>query len=164
MNEDLVQKITNRVAALLQEKEPETAPAALLVGGAPTQPLGYRYVSAPPYTAVVIGQLTYTELLYFREETVFSALAEGIPVYLWAQGLPHRRMPCKSRPLLSRLAAAERELRSLGILLLDGNPKRRFISGEEAQRIRASGAPVPPGAVLSPLAKDILTDGKEQAR
>lgn len=160
MNEELVRKITERVAALLQEREAQY-PAAYLVGTEPDKPLGYRYVSQPPYAAVVIGGLTYTELLYFQEEAVFSALAEGIPVYLWVPGLPHKRLPCASRPLLSRLAAAERELRSLGVLFLDANAKRRFISGEEARRIRTSGGQVPPGAVLSPLARDIFEGGKE---
>lgn len=162
MNEDLVRSITERVAALLQEREAQY-PAAYLIGSEPEKSLGFRYVSAPPYSAVVIGELTYTGLLYFREETVFSALAEGIPVYLWAPGLPHRRLPCASRPLLSRLAAAERELRSLGILFLDASPKRRFLSGEEARRILSSGGQIPQDAILSPLARDIFESRKEFA-
>ena len=159
MNEELVQAVTDRLAAMLAQ-EPEL-PAALLVGGAPTEPLGYRYVAEKPYCAVVIGRLSYTQLLFFREEAVYSALAEGLPVYLWLPGLPHRQKPCRSRPLLSRLSTAERELRSLGILPAGGSLKRRFISGEEARRLKAEHEAVPPGAVLSPLARDILERGKD---
>lgn len=158
MNEELVQAVAEQVSALLRQRE-ETMPAAFLVGKAPAESLGYRYVTAPPYSAVVIGALSYGQLLHFREESVFSALADGIPVYLWAQGLPHKSRPCRSRPLLARLSAAERELRALGIVFLDKDTHRRFISGAEAQRLVRSGAPIPAGAVLSPLARDILEKG-----
>ena len=46
------------------------------------------YVTEPPYDAVVIGSLTLSQLLRFREERVLSALAEGKPVYLYTPGLP----------------------------------------------------------------------------
>lgn len=153
--------IADRVEQFLNAQE-QGLPAAYLVGGAPSEALGYRYVSAPPYSAVLIGVLNYGELLNFQNEAVFSALAEGIPVYLWAPGLPHKRLPCKSRSLLARLASAERELRNLGVLLLDNTPRRRFISAEEARKMVAENTPLPPGAVLSPLAKDIFEAGKEQ--
>ena len=50
---------------------------ALLVGQEPAAELGYRYVSGEPYDAVVIGSLTISQLLRFREERVLQALAEG---------------------------------------------------------------------------------------
>ena len=55
---------------------------ALLIGKEPAAELGYDYVAEPPYDAVVIGSLTLSRLLRFREERVLSALAEGKPVYL----------------------------------------------------------------------------------
>ena len=53
---------------------------ALLIGTQP--PLGYEYVTQPPYDAVVIGSLTLGQLLRFREERVLEALANGMPVVL----------------------------------------------------------------------------------
>ena len=50
---------------------------ALLIGKEPAAELGYSYVTEPPYDAVVIGSLTLSQLLRFREERVLSALAEG---------------------------------------------------------------------------------------
>lgn len=158
----LVEALADKVRALLQEAAPE-GPRALLVGGAPEPPLGYRYVTEAPYEAVVIGKLSYSELLCFQKEPVFSALAQGIPVYLWLPGLPHRHLPCRSRGLSSRLAAAERELRNLGVLPLDGAQRHRFLTGEEARQIRDSGGTPPPGVRLSPLARDILENGREGA-
>ena len=52
---------------------------ALLLGDAPTA-LPFTYVKEAPYDAVVIGSLTLTQLLRFREEAVFSALAEETAV------------------------------------------------------------------------------------
>ena len=40
--------------------------------------LGYAYTDAAPFDAVVIGSLTLSQALRFREETVFAALAAGI--------------------------------------------------------------------------------------
>ena len=155
----LVEALARKVQALLQES-PE-GPRALLLGGAPDLPLGYRLVSEAPYDAVIIGKLTYHELLYFQDEAAFSALARGIPVYLWLGGLPHKAAPCRSRGLAARAAAAERELRSLGILPLGGEQKHRFLTGAEAKRLRESGTSPPPGVRLSPLARDILEGGGE---
>ena len=41
---------------------------ALLVGKEPGAELGYGYVTEPPYDVVVIGSLTLSQLLRFREE------------------------------------------------------------------------------------------------
>ena len=51
---------------------------ALLMGREPGAELGYRYVSEPPYDAVVIGSLSLGQLLSFREERVLEALALGM--------------------------------------------------------------------------------------
>ena len=126
--------------------------AALLVGKEPGMELGYQYVTEPPYDAVVIGSLTLSELLRFREERVLSALAEGKPVYLYTPGLPEAP---KNRALAGSLTAAQRELKNWGVLFTDGGQKR-LITAEEARLLRGQGRSPGPGAVLTPLAKEIL--------
>lgn len=126
--------------------------AALLIGNAPGMELGYRYVTEAPYDAVVIGSLTLSELLRFREERVLSALAEGKPVYLYTPGLPEAP---KNRALAGSLTAAQRELKNWGVLFTDGG-RKRLITAEEARILRASGRQPAPGAVLTPLAKEIM--------
>ena len=126
--------------------------AALLVGKEPGMELGYRYVTEAPYDAVVIGSLTLSELLRFREERVLSALAEGKPVYLYTPGLPEAP---KNRALAGSLTAAQRELKNWGVLFTDGG-RKRLITAEEARILRASGRQPAPGAVLTPLAKEIM--------
>ncbi len=126
--------------------------AALLIGREPALELGWRYVSEPPYEAVVIGSLTLSELLRFREERVLNALAEGKPVYLYTPGLPQAP---KNRALAGSLTAAQRELKNWGVLFTDGG-RRRLVTAEEARLLRASGRQPAPGAVLTPLAKEIM--------
>ena len=126
--------------------------AALLIGKEPGMELGYQYVTEPPYDAVVIGSLTLSELLRFREERVLSALAEGKPVYLYTPGLPEAP---KNRALAGSLTAAQRELKNWGVLFTDGG-RKRLITAEEARILRASGRQPAPGAVLTPLAKEIM--------
>ena len=125
---------------------------AYLVGKAPPLELGYEYGDAAPYDAVVIGSLTLPELLRFREEKVLSALAEGLPVFLYTPGLPQAP---KNRALAASLAAAQRELKNWGVVFTDGCQKR-LITAEEARAMRRSGRKPGPGAVLTPLAKEIL--------
>ena len=125
---------------------------ALLIGKEPDAALGYTYVGEEPYDAVVIGSLTLSELLRFREERVLSALAEGKPVYLYTPGLPEAP---KNRALAGSLTAAQRELKNWGVLFTDGG-RKRLITAEEARILRASGRQPAPGAVLTPLAKEIM--------
>ena len=125
---------------------------AFLLGNAPPLPLGYEYTDAPPYDALVIGSLTLGQLLHFREERVLSALAEGIPVFLYTPGLPQAP---KSRALSAGLASAQRELKNWGIIFTDGGQKR-LITAEEARAMRRTGRKPGPGAVQTPLAKGIL--------
>lgn len=124
---------------------------ALLIGCAPGTDLGYEYVSAPPYEAVVIGSLSLGRLLRFREEQVLSALAEGKRVYLYTPGLPE----VKNRALAAALASAQRELKNWGVIFTDGG-RRRVITAEEAREMKRAGRMPGPGAVLTPLAKEIL--------
>ena len=124
---------------------------ALLIGSEPGADLGYAYVAEPPYEAVVMGSLTIGQLLRFREERVLSALAEGKSVYLYTPGLPEVR----NRALAAALASAQRELKSWGVIFTDGG-RRRLITAEEARELKRMGRMPGPGAVLTPLAREIL--------
>ena len=125
---------------------------AMLLGKEPGMGLGFQYVQDPPYDAVVIGSLTLSQLLRFREETVLAALAEGKPVYLYTPGLPEAP---KNRALAGSLTAAQRELKNWGILFTDGG-RKRLITAEEARILRSAGRQPAPGAVLTPLAREIM--------
>lgn len=129
---------------------------ALLIGKEPGAALGFQYVSEPSYDAVVMGSLTLSQLLRFREEPVLDALAEGKPVYLYTPGLPEAP---KNRALAGSLAAAQRELKNWGVLFTDGG-RKKLITAQEARILVASGQPLSPGAVLTPLAKEIM-EGKQ---
>ena len=125
---------------------------ALLIGKAPTVELGFTYTADEPYDAVVIGSLSLGELLHFRQEQVLLALSQGKTVYLYTPGLPEAE---KNRALAASLAAARRELKNWGVLFTDGM-QRRLITAEEARLLRRQGRYPGPGAVMTPLAKEIL--------
>ena len=125
---------------------------ALLIGQAPGSGLGYTYVSQPPFDAVVIGSLTIGQLLSFSEESVLEALAQGKPVVLYTPGLP--QVP-GNRALAASLASRRRELKNWGVVFSDG-AQRRVITAKQAQMMRQNGEAPAPGAVLTPLAKEIL--------
>ena len=129
---------------------------ALLIGKEPGGELGFSYTDREPYDAVVIGSLSLAELLWFREERVLTALAEEKPVYLYTPGLPAAP---KNRALAGSLTAAQRELKNWGVLFTDGG-RKRLVTAEEARALRSRGAHPGPGAVLTPLAKEIL-EGSE---
>lgn len=129
---------------------------ALLIGKEPPQSLGFSYVKEPPFDAVVIGSLTLGELLRFREERVLEALAQGKTVYLYTPGLPQSE---KNRALSGSLAAAQRELKNWGVLFTDGG-RKRLVTAEEARLLKAQGKRPGAGAVLTPLAKEILEGTK----
>lgn len=148
MDEALVQAVTDRIWASWNQRRPQ----ALLLGREPLEDLGYRYVTEGSFDAVVIGSLTPGQLLFFRDDRVLAALLEGIPVYLYTPGLPAG----KNRTLQARLSAAQRELKSWGVVFLSGPDRRRLVSAEEARRLKAQGRTPAPGAVLTPLAREIL--------
>ena len=129
---------------------------ALLIGKEPPAALDYTYVQEAPYDAVVIGSLTLSQLLQFREERVLQALADGKSVFLYTPGLPESP---KNRALAGSLTSAQRELKSWGIVFTDGG-RKRLITAQEARDLRSRGAMPGPGAVLTPLAKEIL-EGSE---
>ena len=128
---------------------------ALLIGREPGQDLGMDYVRDGPHDAVVIGSLELGQLLRFREEPVLSALAQDKPVYLYTPGLPQ----AKNRALAGSLASAQRELKNWGVLFTDGG-RKRLITAQEARILRQRGQQPGPGAVLTPLAKEIM-EGSE---
>ena len=125
---------------------------AQLIGKEPLAAFDYTYVQEPPYDAVVIGSLELSQLLRFREERVLQALADGKNVFLYTPGLPESP---KNRALAGSLTAAQRELKSWGVVFTDG-ARKRLITAEEARELRSRGAQPGPGAVLTPLAKEIL--------
>ena len=128
---------------------------ALLIGRELAADLGMAYVPEEPYDAVVIGSLELGQLLRFREEPVLAALAEGKPVYLYTPGLPQ----VQNRALAGSLASARRELKNWGVLFTDGG-RKQLITAEEAREMRRLGRRPGPGAVLTPLAKEILEGTK----
>ena len=148
----LVDEVTRSVLDRLHSD----APRALLVGPAPPVDTGYRYVDRPPYEAVVIGRLELGELLYFRCSAALQALLEGKPVLLWSGALPHRQAPAANRLLYARCLEAERQLQQLGVRMLGQPEPRHLITAQQARQLRRTGGKLPPGAVLTPLARDIL--------
>ena len=127
---------------------------ALLIGKEPAAAMDYAYVQEVPYDAVMIGSLTLGQLLRFQEDRVLQALADGKSVFLYTPGLPESP---KNRALAGSLASAQRELKSWGVVFTDGG-RKRLITAEEARNLRNRGATPGPGAVLTPLAKEILNE------
>lgn len=127
---------------------------ALLIGEEPAGLSDFCYVNNAEETwdAVVIGSLKLGQLLRFREEAVLAALASGIPVYLYTPGLPEAP---KNRALAASLASAQRELKSWGVRFTDGGQKR-LVTAQEAKALKSAGRSPGPGAVLTPLAREIL--------
>ena len=125
---------------------------ALLLGAEPACDLGYSYVREGTHDAVVIGSLTLGQLLCFSQEQVLDALAEGKSVVLYTPGLPEAP---HNRGLSAALAARRRELKSWGVVFTDGGQKH-LITAQEARQLRLAGKMPAKGAVLTPLAKEIL--------
>lgn len=125
---------------------------ALLIGKEPPAHLGVSFVEQPPYDVVVIGSLTISQLLRFREQTVLEALAEGKTVLLYTPGLPESP---KNRALAAALASAQRELKNWGVIFTDGG-RKRLITAEEARLLRQQGQRPEADAVMTPLAREIL--------
>ena len=117
---------------------------AFLVGAEPPCSLGYTYVKEQPYDAVVMGSLTLSQVLCFSCEEALGALAAGKPVIVYEPGLPEA---AGNRALAASLAAR--------IRFTDGGQKR-LITAQEARQLLQAGMRPAPGAVLTPLAKEIL--------
>ena len=158
MNERLIEE----VVAEVRRRQALEQPAALLLGRTPTRELGFHYVQAGDYTAVVIGSLTACQLLHQPDEAVTQALLMGKPVYLCPEGLEYRQYSHTSnRVLWSRLLAAERQLKQLGVQFLErnanGSGNGKLLTADEVRRLLKEGLPIE--GRLTPLARDIL-EGK----
>ena len=129
---------------------------AWLVGTPPPRDLGYTYVTQPPFDAVVIGSLSLGQLLHFADETALLALAEGKPVILYTPGLPEAP---KNRAMAASIAGARRQLKNWGVVFSDGQ-HRHLITAQEAKAMKLAGRRPAPGAVLTPLAKDVLEEAE----
>lgn len=150
MNEQIIE------AVLAEVRRRQSRPAALLIGREPPQELGYRYVTQGTYAAVVIGSLSAAELLRFPDGACLEALLLGKPVYLCEEGLDYRRYAqSANRALWSRLLAAERQMKQLGVRPL--RAPGGLLTAEEVRRRLRDGLPVE--GRLTPLARDIL-EGK----
>ena len=125
---------------------------ALLIGNDPGTALGYSYVSAPPYDGVVIGSLDIAQQLYFSCSAALDALAQGKPVILYTPGLQDAP---GNRALAATLASRRREMKSWGVVFTDGG-QRKVITAQQARQMRERGQRPAAGAVLTPLAKEIL--------
>ena len=129
---------------------------ALLIGRVPDLDLGYSYVTQDPYEAVVIGSLTLGQLLHFSQEEALDALAQGKSVVLYTPGLPEAP---KNRAMAASIAGARRQLKNWGVVFSDGQ-HRHLITAQEAKAMKLAGRRPAPGAVLTPLAKDVLEEAE----
>ena len=125
---------------------------ALLIGRQPNAALPYTYVQDGAFDAVVIGSLPLSQALRLSDDRILQPLAEGKPVVLYTPGLPAAP---GNRALSAALAASRREMKNWGIVFTDGAQKK-LITAQEARNLKAAGKYPGPGAVLTPLAKEIL--------
>ena len=125
---------------------------ALLIGREPDRGLPYTYVSEAPFDAVVIGSLPLSQALRLSDDRILQPLAEGKPVVLYTPGLPAAP---GNRALSAALAASRREMKAWGIVFTDG-AQRKLITAQEAKAMKAAGKYPGTGAVLTPLAREIL--------
>lgn len=157
MNERLIEE----VVAEVRRRQALKQPAALLLGRTPARELGFHYVTEGDYAAVVIGSLTACQLLHQPDETVTQALLMGKPVYLFSEGLEYRQYShTGNRVLWSRLLAAERQLKQLGVQFLERNApggSGKLLTADEVRRRLREGLPIE--GRLTPLAQDVM-EGK----
>ena len=126
----------------------------LLIGKEPDWALPYEYVKEPPYEGIVIGSLPLSQALRLSDDRILQALAEGKTVVLYTPGLPAAP---GNRALAAALAASRRELKAWGVVFTDGAQKR-LITAQEARAMKDAGKYPGPGAVLTPLAREILEE------
>lgn len=150
MNEALIEAVAREV----QRRQREALPAALLIGRAPEEALPWRWVTEGEFSAVVIGSLDAHALLHFPDPLCTQALLEGKAVWLWPGGLDYRRHSATAnRALWSRLLAAERQMKQLGVQLL--RPARtQLLTAAEVRRRLEAGQEI--RGRMTPLARDVL--------
>lgn len=127
---------------------------ALLIGQEPDTILSSSYVTEAPYDGVVIGSLPLSQALRLSDDRILQALAEGKPVVLYTPGFPAAP---GNRALSAALAASRREMKTWGIVFTDG-AQRKLITAQEARAMKAAGRYPGAGAVLTPLAREILEE------
>lgn len=156
MDEHLADRVVNEVLRRLSLD----SPAALLLGDRPPDTLGYRLTDQAPYEAVLIGSLTASELLRFADGPALDALLRGLPVFLYEGGLTYRaHAATANRALWARLMGAERALRQWGVRFYGGRAERTLITAAQARQLLSQGRRPGPGAILTPLAREILEGG-----
>ena len=126
---------------------------ALLIGKQP--PLGYEFV-ADDYELVVVGSLELAQALGAYPEQMLRALAQGMAVVCYEPGFPKAQ---RNRAMAASLASRRRELKSWGVQFITGQEKK-LVTAEDARRLLEQGKRPAAGAVLTPLAKEILDNGK----
>lgn len=150
MDERFVENIAEEVLRRLSEK-----PKALCIG-TPPEEMPFLPVSAEPYDAVVLAELSPAQLLAMPDNAVCRALLAGKPVFLREEGLEHRKYASTAaKGLYSLLLSKERQLRNLGVQSLGKTQNGRLMTAQEVRRIMAQGRSLPQGARLTPLARDI---------
>ena len=151
MNEALVDQIVEEV------KKRQNLPTALLIGNAPPQELGFRYVTQGEYSAVVIGSMSANALLHFPDAQSTQALLMGKPVYVFEDGLEYRSYSATAnRALWSRLLSCQRQMKQLGVQFI-GTRQQKLLTADEVRRLLQNGQPI--HGRLTPLARDVL-EGK----
>lgn len=144
----------DRLVDKIMDKISQNHPKALVVGSPPPDLLGYDPVGYPPYDAVVIGSLTLGELLHFSHTATLEALVLGKPVYLWEPGLPH--FSGGNRHLTAKFQSAVQQLQQFGIQFYGGVWGGKLVTEALARQLVVQGKSPPPGAILTPMARDIL--------
>lgn len=151
MTENLIEQVA---AEVLRRATPHRT--ALLLGRRPHADLGWSYVLSGEFDAVMIGSLSAAQLLQFPDDASAEALLLGKPVYLWEDGLDYRRHArTANRALWSRLLAAERQARQLGVQFLS-NAGSPLLTAPEMRRLLAAGRIPSADSRMTPLARDIL--------
>lgn len=159
MNQAQLEQLTEKLWAKLNCHQGR----ALVIGATPPDCLGYAPTDSPPYEVVIIGSLSAGELLHFSNTTVLDALLRGQAVYLWESGLDYHRHRATASPyLLGKLQVAEAELKRLGIQFYGSKARRPLVTATTAKRLLTEQKPLPPGGILTPLARDILGEATQK--
>lgn len=146
MNEQRLEAVTEAVWQRLQK------PHALIIGKLP--PGDYPFVSGPEPAMVVLAELTPGQLLAMPTDDVCTALLEGKPVWMLPGSMTYQKYKATAaRALYALLQSKERQLKALGVELLKADT--HLITAAQVRRLKASGSPLPRGAKLTPLARDI---------
>ena len=135
--------------------EARLLPRLLCIGEAVTAE-GWQLVSAPPWDGVLLASLSAAALLRQPDDAVCTALLTGKPVFLRESGLEYRRYDKRTSPALwAALSAKERSLRQMGVQPWAPSSEKALLTAEDIRRLQSQGLPLPRGARLTPLARDL---------